>query len=239
MADATGDSGIRAEGIRPLALLRKDNYRAWSSKMRAQLNVMDCWRLVNAAQADPPAIARAGAKATDRATATLIRTSWVKRRDRAAAVIATSIGDEEVHAVWAVDEDPVQIWRWLRGKFKRRSEAEAKTLQINFQVFAHCDELENATIDWFETIVMIRRDQGVNVDENLLKRMLLARLANRCSFRKQSYLLAPIPSCPYLVGLKAQIRDIEVEFQKSYSAKVNRPSQANLADTETAWSHPV
>ena len=46
MADSSGNSGIRAEVARPLALLRKDNYRAWSSKVKAQLKVMDCWRLV-------------------------------------------------------------------------------------------------------------------------------------------------------------------------------------------------
>ena len=49
MADTSGNSGIRVEGIRPLALLRKDNYRAWSSKIKAQLKVMDCWRYVSAA----------------------------------------------------------------------------------------------------------------------------------------------------------------------------------------------
>ena len=102
MADPMANSGIRAEGIRPLALLRKDNYRARSSKMKAQLQVMDCWRLVSAAEAEPRATALAGG-AAERAAAVLVRTSWVKRRDRAAAVLITSISDEEVHTVQAVD----------------------------------------------------------------------------------------------------------------------------------------
>ena len=60
MADSSGNSGIRAEVARPLALLRKDNYRAWSSKVKAQLKVMDCWRLVIGTEAEPPATLPAG-----------------------------------------------------------------------------------------------------------------------------------------------------------------------------------
>ena len=53
-----GNSGIRAEGIRYVALLRKDNYRAWSSKLKAQLKVMDCWRLIIGVVLMPPATAQ-------------------------------------------------------------------------------------------------------------------------------------------------------------------------------------
>ena len=237
MADAMGNSGIRAEGIRPLALLRKDNYRAWSSKMKAQLKVLDCWRLVSALEAEPAATAPPGTGAAGQAAMALIRTSWIRRRDRAAAVLIISISDEEVHAVQAVDEDPVLIWGRLREKFERRSEAEAETAQMSLLDFAHREgETANETIDRFESVVTICQDQGVVVDENLQKRMLLARPADRYSFLKQSYLLAPIASRPDLVGLKAQIRDIDAEFQKSNSGKVNRPGQANRAETEAAWS---
>ena len=48
MADNTGDSGIRVDGMRLVAILRKDDYRAWSSKLKSQLKVMDCWNLVTA-----------------------------------------------------------------------------------------------------------------------------------------------------------------------------------------------
>ena len=79
--------------------------------------------------------------------------------------------------------------------------------------FAHHEgETANATIDRFESVVTICQDQGVGVDENLQKRMLLARPADRYSFLKQSYLLASIASRPDLVGLKARIRDIDAEF---------------------------
>ena len=72
--------------------------------------------------------------------------------------------------------------------------------------FAQCeDEMASAKFDRVETIVVIGQDQGVNVDENLQKRMLLARPADRYSSLKQSYLLAPIPSRSDLVGFKAQI----------------------------------
>ena len=126
MADSSGNSGIRAEVARPLALLRKDNYRAWSSKVKAQLKVMDCWRLVIGTEAESPATLPAGSSGAAVAAAALIRTSWIRRRDRAAAALITSVSDEEVHTVQAVDDDPVLMWKRLKEKFERRSEAEAE-----------------------------------------------------------------------------------------------------------------
>ena len=130
--------------------------------------------------------------------------------------------------------DPVLIWGRLREKIERRSEAEAESAQMNLLNFAHReDETANATIDRFENIVSICVDQGVN-PENLLKRMLLARPAERYSFLKRSYLLAPIPSRPDLIGLKAQLRDIDSEFQKSNAGgKVKTGGQANRVDGES------
>ena len=57
MADPNANSGIRAAGLRPVAILKKDNYRAWSTKPK----VMDCWELVTGAELQPPATAPAGA----------------------------------------------------------------------------------------------------------------------------------------------------------------------------------
>ena len=69
-------------------------------------------------------------------------------------------------------------------------------------------------------------------------RGLLARPADRYSFLKQSYLLEPVAARPDLVGLKAQIRDIDSEFQKSNSvSEVNKSGQANRGEAEAAWSH--
>ena len=109
MADNPGNSCITAEGIRPVALLRKENYRAWSSKLKAQLKVMDCWRLVTEVELVPPAAAPTGSTVVQLAAAILTRAPWDKRRDRAAAILITSISDEESHTIQAVDEDPVQI----------------------------------------------------------------------------------------------------------------------------------
>ena len=99
MADNKGNSGIRADGIRPLAVLRKDNYRAWCSKLKAQLKVMDCWRLVSGLELEPLATIPAGAGAAGAAAARLVKTSWLKRRDRAAVVLITSISDEELQTI--------------------------------------------------------------------------------------------------------------------------------------------
>ena len=203
--------------------------------MKAQLKVMDCWRLVSGVEAEPPPTP-AGTSNVERAAANLLRISWSKRRDRAAALLITSISDEESHTVYAVDEDPIEIWRRLQAKFERRSEAEAETAQMHLLDFAHReDESANVMIDRFETVVTICVEQGVAVDENLQKRMLLARPADRYAFLKQSYLLAPVATRPDLLALKAQIRDIDAEFQKSNSAKVNKAGQANRAEGESTW----
>ena len=236
MTDSSGNSGIRAEVARPLALLRKDNYRAWKSKVKAQLKVMDCWRLVIGTEAEPPTtlLARSsGAVVTD---AALMRTSWIRRRDRATAALITSVSNEEVHTVQAVNDDPILMWRRLKEKFERRSEAEGETVQMRLLDFAHREgESANAMIERFETVVMVCLDRGVSANENLQKRMLLARPADRYSFLKQSYLLSSIANRPDLVGLKAQIHDIDAEFQKSNSAEVNKSGQANRAEAEADW----
>ena len=59
MADPNGISGIRATGLCPVAILKKDNYRSWSVKLKVQLKVMDCWALVTGTELKPPAIALA------------------------------------------------------------------------------------------------------------------------------------------------------------------------------------
>ena len=230
------NSGIRADNMRPLAVLRKDNYRAWCSKLKAQLKVNDCWRLVSGTDIEPPATVPAGTGAGGTAAASVLRLAWLKRRDRAAALLITSISDEELPTVQPVDEDPVAIWGRLREKFDRRSEAEAETAQMNLLDFAHREgDSANEMIDRFESVVAICLDQRVSVDENLQKRMLLARPSERYSYLKQNYLLAPVATRPDLVALKAQIRDIDSEYQKSnVGENINKAGQANRA--ETAWS---
>ena len=84
MADNIGNDGIRADGMRPTAVLRKDNYRAWGSKLKAQLKVMDRWRLVSGVELGPPATVLAGTNTTGVVAAELLRTSWLKRATRAA-----------------------------------------------------------------------------------------------------------------------------------------------------------
>ena len=61
----------------------------------------------------------------------------MKKRDRAAALLITSISDEELHTVQAVDGDPVAIWNKLKEKFERRLEAEAESAQVSLLDFAH------------------------------------------------------------------------------------------------------
>ena len=115
MADPAGNSGIRATGLRPVAILRKDNYKSWAVKLKVQLKVMDCWELVIGTDLQPPATALAGAVAAALTAALALRKTWDKKRDGAIVALITSISDEELHVVHGIDEDPVATWTRLVG----------------------------------------------------------------------------------------------------------------------------
>ena len=152
MADPARISGIRATGLRPVANLKKENYRSWALKLKVQLKVMECWELVTGTELQPPPTAPAGADAAALATALALRKSWDKRRDGACAALITSISDEELHLVHGIDEDPVATWTRLKEKFERRSEQEAEASFMRFLDFAHIEsETANETIDRYET----------------------------------------------------------------------------------------
>ena len=122
-------NGIRATGLRPVAILKKDNYRSWAVKLKVQLKVVDCWLLVSGTDLEPPLTAPAVAAAV------ALRKSWDKRRDGASAALITSISYEELHVLHGIDEDPPAIWIRLREKFERRS--------VGFQVTAGCRNICN------------------------------------------------------------------------------------------------
>ena len=215
MADPAGNSGIRAEGTRPVAYLKKENYRAWSTKMKAQLKVLDCWQLMIGVELQPSGRGQPGCSGAETAVALGQKRSWDKRKERAAATLIISISDEELHTVQPVDEDPVQIWTRLQEKFERKSEAEAETAHMRFLDFAHVEgESANDTIERFETIVKKCEDQDVVLHEHMIRRMLIGRPAAKYRFLKHNYLLAPVATQPNLATLKAQLRDIDNELHK-------------------------
>ena len=94
MADPNGMSGIGATGLRPVAILKKNNYCSWA-KLKVQLKVMDCWHLVSGTELQPPLTVPAGSDAPAVSAAVALRKSWEKRRDGASAALITSISDEE------------------------------------------------------------------------------------------------------------------------------------------------
>ena len=99
MADPAGISGIRAAGLRPVAILKKENYRSWATKLKVQLKVMDCWLLVTGAELQPPATGPAGADAATLTAALALRKSWDRRNDAASAVLITSISESIPYAL--------------------------------------------------------------------------------------------------------------------------------------------
>ena len=173
MADPAGISGIRADGLRPLAILKKDNYRAWSTKLKVKLKMMNRWLLVTKLEVQPPATAPAGADAAALTAALTLRRSWDMGRDAASAVLITSISDEELHTVHGIDDNPTLIRTRLEDKFERRSEAEAETSFMPFLDFTHLEsETANEMIERYKTTLQNCLDQGVTVDANMRQRML-------------------------------------------------------------------
>ena len=165
MADPAGISGI---GLRRVAILKKDNYRSWSTKLKVQLKVMDCWLLVTGIEVQPPATRPAGCDTAATVAAVALRRSWDIRSDGASAVLITSISDEKLHTIHGIDENPPLMWTRLREKFERRSEAEAETAFMLFLDFAHIEsENANEMIERYETALQNCLDQGVVVDNNM------------------------------------------------------------------------
>ena len=169
MVDPAGNSGIRADGsIRPVAVLKKDNYKPWSLKLKHALQLTRRWELVLGTEA--------GATTAEVTAALALRANWDQRYEKAAAVLVMSISDDELVTVQAHDEHPIQISALLRESsrdaVKPRSEGESA----------------NILIELFETAVKFCNDQGVVVNEDLQKRMLLALLAERYGYLRQSYI---------------------------------------------------
>ena len=153
--------------LRPPAILKGGNYKAWAMKLKGALKILDCWRMVNGTEVAPPATPAAGAIAAERAVVVAAITAWNKKWDKAAAILVSSLSDEESHVVQSVDDDPVQIWAMLKEKFERKSEAEAESAQMELLDFAHKkSETANAQIERFDATTKYCTDQGVVLDEN-------------------------------------------------------------------------
>ena len=199
MADRQGDSGIRAESVRPVAVLRGDNYHAWAVKLRAQLKLVDCRTVVNGSDPQPPATGPPGCAASVTAIAVTARRKWDKRQDKAAALLITSIHDDELHEIMDVQDDPELIWDRLEQKFDRVSEAEADNAHMQFMEFAHIEtETALQTIARFNVIVRKCHDQGIVLTEQSKKRMFVMRPSKRNIFLKQNFLVCSVAAQPSL-----------------------------------------
>ena len=235
MADPAGISGIRATGLRPVAVLKKDNYRAWSMKLKVQLKVMKCWNLVTGVELEPAATGPAGCDAAVTAAAVAAKASWVLRKEASSAVLVTSISDEELHTIDGVDEEPVQIWARLSAKFDRKSEAQAEACLMLLLDFTHQEsETADDVIERYETTLKNCLDQGVVLDNSMRQRMLLMRPLDRYRVLKQNYMLADAAAKPDLEVLKCQLRDIDLDLVKPGGAKI-KDGQGYRAEGEANW----
>ena len=79
--------------------------------------------------------------------------------------------------------------------------------------FAHKEgENANQTIERFEAAMKLCVDQGVKTDEDVAKRMLISRCAERYDYLRQAYLLSSGAARQNMETLKARMRDIDAKF---------------------------
>ena len=155
MADPTGISGITAAGLRPVAILKKDNYRAWAMKLKVQLKVMKCWGLLTAVDSEPAGTGPAGCTADVTAAALATRVAWFVKKEAASAVLVTSISDDVLHVI-----DGAHVWARLAEKFDRKSEAEAEMCLMSLLDFTHQEsETAEDIIERFEKTLKMCLDQ--------------------------------------------------------------------------------
>ena len=90
MADFT-NSGV----MKPPAMLKSDDYRSWAMELKANLNVLGCWGMVEGTYVAPPPTAPAESTNTEIAAHMRERASWDSKWDRAAALLVVSVSGEE------------------------------------------------------------------------------------------------------------------------------------------------
>ena len=65
------------------------------------------------------------------------------------------------------------------------------------------------------------------MDNNMRRRMLIGRPAERYKFLKQNYLLATAANKPDLEALKAQLRDIDGDYRKPHGGAKTKSGQGH------------
>ena len=133
------------------SLLTKDNYTAWSSKMKTVLLVNRVWDLVMGTRLRPDpapaAIVVAGAAHANQVEITATNKRIADFEDaylRASCLIAAAISDTEILAVTDVLEDSIKTWAALSTKYARKSKMEAEAAHMAPLQFEH---IETETTD--------------------------------------------------------------------------------------------
>ena len=73
------------------------------------------------------------------------------------------------------------------------------------------------------------------MDNNMRRRMLIGRPAERYKFLKQNYLLATAANKPDLDALKVQLRDIDRNYRKPHGGAKKKSGQGHRSETEANW----
>lgn len=229
-----GIRNLSIEGTRfrsTSSVLTKDNYAAWSGRMKTILIVNKVWDLVSGKSIRPPR-APALSFGEDVTNQSIIYeankkiSEYEEAAARASCFLAESISDSELLPVRAILDNPVAVWQKLQQKFARTSEMGRETAQKDFFHFQHLEtETADETIARFDAIVEKCIEQGVIIDNHQLERQMLSEPNERYMFLKKNYQHALQKQD--LHQICAAMRDDDTEYQKSNSTPT--PSSAAYA----------
>lgn len=202
------------------SLLTKDNYAAWSIRMKTVLLFNEVWDLVTGTRERPDpaprAIVVAGAAHSNLAEITAANKEikdFEKSYVKASCLIASAISESEILAVGEFIEDPVATWAALSRKYARKSKMEAEAAHMALLQFEHVDtETAEDTISRFEAIVFKCKQQSIKTDGELLERMFLSRPNQRYNFIRDNYLHSAVQQ--NLDQIFTSVRDIDLRYQR-------------------------
>ena len=228
------EHGIRAvpsEGTRfksTSSALTKDNYTAWSIRIRAVLIVNEVWDLVNGNRIRPPSPpdlilgASGNRQIVDEATKN--SADFQKASNRACCFLTDSISDSIIMSVPSVLTDLAATWKKLQQKFARKSEMGYEAAQKAFLQFEHQEsETAEETITRFESVMETCLQQGYEMTDRAQERALLSEPNDRYESLKKNYQYSSTQ--PDLEQICTFMREDDLRYQK----KTNNPPHGAAA----------
>ena len=222
-----GVTAFPSEGTsRSITLLGKDNYAAWSCKVKSALLVAKLWDLVSRVRVKPIIpVAISNAENTAIANQASIDTTTAsldKHNDAynaTASLIINTISDAQMYYVKSVIEDPMATWKRLKNKIGRKTKVAVDVAQLQFLHFQHIEtKTADQTIERFENVLETCQQQGVLASDQLQQCCWPDQTIATCHSRKsistsrQNQTWTPfLPLCEMMTMTTRRIMQVQLQ----------------------------